>query len=80
MTAVQVNDPEGKRLGNVKAGETKRQALERLGVVGGGLFDKGGIGLLNEECAIVEGGPYVFPETVYHHHDHDHNNKTNNRT
>jgi len=64
MTAVQVNDPEGRLLGNVKAGETKRQALERLGGVAGGLFDKEGIGLLNDECVVVESGPYVFREIV----------------
>ena len=65
MTAVKVNDPEGRWLGNVKAGDTKRQALERLGVgVAGGLFDKEGIGLLHDECVVVEGGPYVFRSIV----------------
>ena len=64
-TAVKVNDPEGRWLGNVKAGDTKRQALERLGVgVAGGLFDKEGIGLLHDECVVVEGGPYVFRSIV----------------
>jgi Protein kinase domain len=57
MSAVQVNDAKGT---NVRAGDTKLRALERLGVEAGILEDKDGIALVDTEIISAEREPYVF--------------------
>ena len=48
-------------LGKIRVGDTKLQALERLGRVGGGgLYDNEDIGLLDIALISAEEGPYVF--------------------
>ena len=61
MEWVQVNDQEGNSLGNVRVGDTKQEALERLSVGAGGLFDNDN-GLLNSELITADGAPYVFKQ------------------
>jgi hypothetical protein len=61
-TKLQVNDEEGNPLGNVRVGDTKLHALERLSRARG-LFDKEDVGLLHTDMITSEGGPYVFKET-----------------
>ena len=61
MSTVEVKDGIGRLLGKVRVGDTKLQALERLGLVGaGGLFDRQDVGLLDAEILSAEGGPHVF--------------------
>ena len=64
-TSVEVRDDKGTLLGRVRVGDTKLQALERLGRVGaGGLFDREDVGLLDEERISPNDGPYVFKPTT----------------
>lgn len=64
-TSVEVRDDKGTLLGRVRVGDTKLQALERLGrVEAGGLFDREDVGLLDEERISLEDGPYVFKPTT----------------
>ena len=58
-SVVQVNDPTGCKITNVKTNETVKQALRRLRQFGT-LEDKDGIALLDEEIITAEAGPYVF--------------------
>ena len=51
----------GRVLGRVVVGDTKLQALERLGRAGaGGLYDREDVGLLDLDRISAEGAPYVF--------------------
>ena len=59
-----VNNEQGKKLGSVKVGDTKLEALQRLSWLGpGGLVDKNGFGLLDNEKIDENSGPYVFKPT-----------------
>jgi hypothetical protein len=58
--AVQVNDVQGKSLGNIRVGETVGLALQGLIFGAGGLCDKDDIILQGEEVITLEGGLYVF--------------------
>lgn len=63
-TSVEVRDDKGTVLGRVRVGDTKLQALERLGRVGaGGLFDREDVGLLDLDTISPNNGPYVFKPT-----------------
>ena len=60
-----VNDEQGETLGSVKVGDTKLEALQRLSWLGpGGLLDKNGFGLLDNEKIDENSGPYVFKPTL----------------
>lgn len=60
-SVVEVKDNIGTVLGKVRIGDTKLQALERLGRVGvGGLFDCDDVGLLDNDVISAVGAPYVF--------------------
>ena len=64
-SSVEVRDDEGTPLGRVRVGDTKLQALERLGRVGaGGLYDREDVGLLDEDKISPNDGPYVFKPTM----------------
>lgn len=64
-TSVEVRDDQGTILGRVRVGDTKLQALERLGRVGaGGLYDREDVGLLNGDTISSNDGPYVFKPTT----------------
>ena len=55
---VEVRDEKGELLGKVRVGDTKLQALERLGHVEPGvLMDREGVGLLNGDKTTAAGGP-----------------------
>ena len=58
-TSVEVKDEAGTVLGRVRVGDTKVQALERLGRAGAGLYDREDVGLLYMDCITAEGAPYV---------------------
>ena len=60
MSAVLVKNTKGEPLGKVRVGDTKKEALERLALMAGGLFDRDDVGLLNDERITAEGAPYVF--------------------
>ena len=66
-TSVEVRDDKGTVLGRVRVGDTKLQALERLGRVGaGGLYDGEDVGLLERDTISSNDGPYVFKPTTKH--------------
>ena len=58
-----MNDEQVRSFGKVIVRDTKQQALERLGVGAGGLFDKDNHGLLDSDAITAEGAPYVFRPT-----------------
>lgn len=60
--SVSVNSEEGKLLVKVKIGDTKLQALQRLGQNAGILADKDGVGLLDNDLITAEGAPYVLKQ------------------
>lgn len=74
MSTVEVRDGMGELLGKVRVGDTKLQALERLGRVGaGGLYDRQNVGLLDAELLSAEGGPYVFKSSSKQPHQPHYN-------
>eukprot|EP00550_Attheya_septentrionalis_P012931 CAMPEP_0198303934 /NCGR_PEP_ID=MMETSP1449-20131203/57141_1 /TAXON_ID=420275 /ORGANISM="Attheya septentrionalis, Strain CCMP2084" /LENGTH=555 /DNA_ID=CAMNT_0044006441 /DNA_START=142 /DNA_END=1809 /DNA_ORIENTATION=+ len=60
---VDVKDEQGNMLGRVNPGDTKTQALERVGR-SGRLFDKNSLGLLGQDHITLEKGPYLFKEEI----------------
>ena len=60
MASVEVKRESGESIGYVSEGDTKTQALERLGRGPGGLFNKNDFGLLDSDRLTVAEGPYVF--------------------
>jgi len=64
-TSVEVRDDQGTVLGKVRVGDTKLQALERLGRLGaGGLYDREDVGLLDGDTISSNDAPYVFKPTT----------------
>lgn len=64
-TSVEVRDNQGTVLGKARVGDTKLQALERLGRLGaGGLFDREDDGLLDGDTISSNDSPYVFKSTT----------------
>ena len=60
MPRVQVSDEKGEPLTKVKVGDTKLQALQRLGVRAEILSDKDGLALLDDDCIAADGEPYEW--------------------
>ena len=60
--AVQVVDEHDNEMAKVIVGDSKANALARLGKTNkdGILLDKDGIGLLETDTITLEGGPYLF--------------------
>eukprot|EP00522_Entomoneis_paludosa_P014970 CAMPEP_0172455620 /NCGR_PEP_ID=MMETSP1065-20121228/12160_1 /TAXON_ID=265537 /ORGANISM="Amphiprora paludosa, Strain CCMP125" /LENGTH=561 /DNA_ID=CAMNT_0013208087 /DNA_START=51 /DNA_END=1736 /DNA_ORIENTATION=- len=60
MEFVEVKRDSGQGIGLVGEGNTKTEALERLGQGPGGLFDRNNFGLLDSDRVTRARGPYVF--------------------
>jgi hypothetical protein len=63
---VEVYDEQGELMGRVKVGDTKTQAIQRVGgdSVNGVLLDKDIVGLLPTDLIILERGPYTYKKSL----------------
>lgn len=60
MTTVPVNDNDGQEIVKVKVGDTKQQAINRIGPTDGVLKDKDGLGLTDADLITSDGAPYEY--------------------
>ena len=77
--SVPVIREEGKLLTKIRVGDSKLQALQRLGQKTGILEDNEGIALLDDDVITAEGAPYVFKRLEQHPSTQNHSEEIKQR-